>query len=208
MGTVLSPPEERVVLRDVSWETYERLLREQGDRSTPRFTYDRGVLEIMSPSAEHEEVSNLIRRIVYVLTEELNLEIRDFGSTTFRRADLGRGFEPDSCFYIQSVERIGEASELDIAIHPPPDLVIEIDITSPSLNKFPLYASVGVPEIWVYDGMRVGIYLLDEGNHLKAETSKALPRVTATALTTFVAEARNNKRSQWLSSLREWARAL
>lgn len=206
MATVLSPPEERVLLRDVSWGTYERLLGEQGDRRTPRFTYDLGVLEIMSPSAEHEEVSNLIRQLIYVLAEEMDLDIRDFGSTTFKRADLGRGFEPDSCFYIQSVERIGAASDLDLTVHPPPDLVIEIDITSPSLNKFPLYASVGVPEIWVYDGKRAGIYLLEAGNYVKAETSKALPRLTAVVLTNSVAEARNSKRSEWLRSLRAWAR--
>ena len=206
MATVLSPPEERVLLRDVSWETYERLLGEQGDRRTPRFTYDRGVLEIMSPSAEHEEVSNLIRQVIYVLAEEMNVDIRDFGSTTFKRADLSRGFEPDSCFYIQSVGRISSAADLDLSIHPPPDLVVEIDITSPSLNKFPLYAAVGVPEIWVYDGKRADIYLLEEGNYLKAETSKALPRLTAAVLTNSVAEARNSKRSEWLRSLRAWAR--
>ena len=206
MVTVLSPPEERVLLRDVSWETYERLLGEQGDRRTPRFTYDRGRLEIMSPSAEHEEVSNLIRQVIYVLAEEMNVDIRDFGSTTFKRADLSRGFEPDSCFYIQSVGRISAAADLDLSIHPPPDLVVEIDITSPSLNKFPLYAAVGVPEIWVYDGKRADIYLLEEGDYLKAETSNALPRLTATVLTNSVAEARNSKRSEWLRSLRKWAR--
>lgn len=206
MATVLSPPEERVLLRDVSWETYERLLGEQGDRRTPRFTYDLGMLEIMSPSAEHEEADHIITQIVCVVAEEMNLDIRGFGSTTFKRADLGRGFEPDSCFYIQNVERIGAASELDLTVHPPPDLVIEIDITSPSLNKFPLYASVGVPEIWVYDGKRASIYLLEAGNYVKAETSMALPRLTAVVLTNSVAEALNSKRSDWLRSLRAWAR--
>ena len=165
-----------------------------------------GVLEIMSPSAEHEEADHIITQIVCVVAEEMNLDIRGFGSTTFKRSDLGRGFEPDSCFYIQSVGRISAAADLDLSIHPPPDLVIEIDITSPSLNKFPLYAAVGVPEIWVYDGKRADIYLLEEGNYVKAETSKALPRLTAAVLTNSVAEARNSKRSEWLRSLRAWAR--
>lgn len=206
MATVLSPPEERVLLHDVSWETYERLLAGQENRSTPRFAYDRGVLEIMSPSAEHEEVNNLIRQLIYVLAEEMDLDIRDFGSTTFKRADLSRGFEPDSCFYIQSVGRISAAADLDLSIHPPPDLVVEVDISSPSLNKLPLYAEIGVPEVWVYNSKGFTIYLLQEENYVEHEDSSALPRITATALANFLADARTKKRSQWLRTVRAWAR--
>jgi Uma2 family endonuclease len=152
MATVLSPPEERTILHDVSWETYESLLADHLDRSAPRFTYDQGVLEIMSPSSEHEEISDLIKQMVYTLAGEMNLDIRGFGSTTFRREDIKRGFEPDACFYIQSVDRIKGVTKLDLATQPPPDLVVEIDITHPSLDKFPIYAQVGVPEVWRYHG--------------------------------------------------------
>jgi Uma2 family endonuclease len=106
MATVLSLPEQRIILRNVSWATYERLLAENADSNTPPFPYDRGVLEIMSPSAEHEELSHVLTLLVNVVAEELDVDIRGFGSTTFRREDFARGFEPDSCFYIQSVERI------------------------------------------------------------------------------------------------------
>lgn len=207
MATVLSPPEERIILHEVSWETYESLLADHQNRSVPRFAYDRGVLEIMSPSAEHEEANDLIKLLVNVLAEEMNLDIKGFGSTTFKRADLSRGFEPDSCFYIQNADRISDSSNLDLTNNPPPDLIVEIDITSPSLNKFPIYARVGVPEIWRYDGQKVAIFLLEEGAYVEHEESYALPRVTTNALTDFIAEGRSKKRTVWLRALREWARA-
>ncbi len=207
MATVLSPPEERVLLHDVSWETYERLLVGQQDKSTPRQTYDRGALEIASPSGEHEEINDLIKQLVFVLAEESGLEFRSFGSKTFKRADLQKSFEPDSCFYIQSLNRISGISDPDLSIQPPPDLVVEIDITHPSLDKLPIYAKVGIPEVWIYDGSRITIYLLQEGNYVACEESIALPRVTATNLTRFIAEARTQKRSVWVRAVREWASA-
>lgn len=208
MATVLTPPEERVLLQDVSWETYERLLADQQEKSAPRLTYDGGVLEIMSPSGEHEEINDLIKQLVFVLAEEMDVELRSFGSKTFKRADLRKGFEPDSCFYIQNLERITDTGDPDLAVHPPPDLVVEIDITHPSLSKFSIYAQVGIPEFWLYDGRKVIIYLLQGGDYLPSEDSSALAGVTATALSHFITEGRTKKRSQWVRSLREWARSL
>lgn len=97
MATVLSSPEQRIILRHISWETYERLLAENADSSNPRFTYDRGVLEIMSPSVEHEELSHVLTLLVNVVVAELDIDTQGFGSTTFRRTELARGYKPDSC---------------------------------------------------------------------------------------------------------------
>lgn len=205
MATVLSPPEERIVLHDVSWETYESLLADHQDRSAPRFTYDRGVLEIMSPSSEHEEISDLIRQMVYTLAGEMNLDIRGFGSTTFKREDIKRGFEPDACFYVQSVERIRGVTKLDLAIHPPPDLVVEIDITHPSLDKFPIYAQVGIPEVWRYDGQKLTILLLIGERYVEAEESNSLPRVTGGIVSRFLEERQSKTLAEWQKLLREWA---
>jgi Uma2 family endonuclease len=207
MATVLSPPEERIILHDVSWETYESLLADHQDRSAPRFTYDRGVLEIMSPSSEHEEISDLIKQMVYTLAGEMNLDIRGFGSTTFRREDIKRGFEPDACFYIQSVERIRGVTKLALAIHPPPDLVVEIDITHPSLDKFPIYAQVRVPEVWRYDGQKLTIFLLLGERYVEAEESGSLPRVTGNVISRFLDERQSRTLPEWLDLLREWARS-
>ncbi len=122
MATVLSPPaEQRVLLHDIDWETYERILESHRNRSVPRFTYDRGWLEIMSPSPEHEQLKDIAAQLVNVVAEEMILDLQGLGSTTFRREDLKRGFEPDSCFYIRNAELIRGKTKLDLRTDPPPD---------------------------------------------------------------------------------------
>lgn len=206
MAIVISPPEQRIMLYDISWQTYEHLLADHENRSAPRFTFDRGVLEIMSPSSEHEEYNRTISLLVEILAEALNIDIRNLGSTTFKREDLGRGFEPDSCFYIQNAERISGKSEIDPAMDPPPDLVVEIDLTSASLEKFPIYAQFGVPEIWRYDGRELMIFKLEAGKYARSNESAALPILTSQALTRFLAESKSLKRTAWLRMLRDWGR--
>src|SRR2546422_6880174 len=174
MSTVLHPPEQttqRVILRRVSWETYERLLAEHEQCSSPRFTYDRGVLEIMSPSIRHERLNRSLATMCEVIAEELHIELDNAGSTTFKREDLTRGFEPDSCFYVQNVERVRDRDQIDLTVDPPPDLVIEIDISSSSLDRFPIFANIGVPEGWRYDGTRLTIFTLRAGTYQEVATS-------------------------------------
>lgn len=206
--TALGAPEQRVVLTGVSWATYERLLDDLKDSSSPRLTFDRGVLEVMSPSAEHEESNRTIALLVEVLAEEFDTDVRNLGSTTFRREDLGQGFEPDSCFYVQNEARMRGRREVDLAVDPPPDLIVEVDITSPSLAKLPLYARLGVPEVWRYDGERMTLYRLAGGAYETAESSGVLPGVTSHDLTRLLAESVERRRTQWLRGVREWARSL
>lgn len=213
MSTVLMPPEaaspaeERFILHDVSWETYEQLLSNYVDSSSPRFAYDRGVLEIMSPSSEHEELTEIITQLVYILAEEWGFEYRNFGRTTFKRRDTEGGFEPDSCFYIQSVDEISGVRRLDPAVHPLPDVVIEIDMTSPSLKKFPIYARMNVPEVWRYNGKKVMILRLDEGKYIESQTSMAIPRLSSSDLSQLVEQSAAVKRSAWIKAVREWAKS-
>lgn len=202
MATVKSPPEQRLILSNVSWETYESLLADHPDSSAPRFTFDRGVLEIVSPSPEHEKVNRRMAQLVTILAEEMDLESEDLGSTTFRRRDLQRGFEPDSCFYFENEERIRGKTEIDLLVDPPPDLVIEIDITSTLLNKFPIYARLGVPEIWHYDGERVAIFRLEGGVYAEAAESTALPSLTSEVLSRFVKEGLALGRKVWMREVR------
>lgn len=208
MATVLSAPEQRIVLRCVSWETYESLLADHLDCSSPRFTYDRGVLEIVSPSTKHERVNRNLSLFVEVLAEEMNLDVDNLGSTTFRRADLERGFEPDSCFYIQSAERIRGKEKIDLTVDPPPDLVIEIDITSESLNKLPIYAKLGVPEVWRYESKRLVILKLEGESYAESGESLALPGVTSAVIFSFIEDSKSLKRLAWLKKLRAWARGI
>ena len=213
MSTILMPPEaaspaeERFILHDVSWETYEQLLSNYVDSSSPRFAYDRGVLEIMSPSSEHEELTEIITQLVYILAEEWGFEYRNFGRTTFKRKDMESGFEPDSCFYIQSIERISDVRHLDPAVHPPPDLVIEIDITHPSFRKFPIYARMNVPGVWRYNGKKVSILQLEEGKYVESEVSIAIPRLNSSDLSELIEKSSMVKRSAWIMAAREWARS-
>lgn len=204
METVKSPAEQRVQL-PVSWETYERLLDERGESRVPRFTYDRGVLEIVSPSPEHERIAYVLALLVEVLAEEFDIELDGLGSTTFRREDLERGFEPDQCFYVQNAERIRGKNELDLSVDPPPDLIVEVDITNPSLDRFPIYASFGVPEVWRYDAQRVVILQLVGGEYVERLQSLALPPLTSDALTRFTAEGTTLGRRDWMRAVRQWA---
>jgi Uma2 family endonuclease len=202
------PPEaeQRVLLHGINWETYERLLADLADSSVPHLTYDRGVLEIMSPTAEHEEHNRTLASLVEVVTEELHINIRRLGSTTFKRQDLLKGFEPDSCFYIQSAQRIRGKRHIDLTQDPPPDLVIEIDLTSSSLDRFPIFARVGVPEVWRYDGSRVRIFRLGGEQYEEIAQSVALPLLTGTAVTQFLEENMELESTEWLRRLREWVR--
>jgi len=206
METVKTPAEQRVVLHNIGWDTYERLLADHENNSAPRFTYDRGELEIMSPSPEHEKFNRRIAQLVLAAAEERGVEAEDFGSTTFRREDLERGFEPDSCFYIQNLEQIRGKNRLDLTVDPPPDLIIEIDITSPSFSKLPIYAQIGVPEVWRYDGERMTILILEGSNYVETTESIVLQPVTGNVLTDFVEKSKTARRTAWLEKVREWVR--
>ena len=207
METVERSVERKVILHNVRWETYERLLTEQESSSAPRFTYDRGELEIMSPSTEHEEYNRTIALLVEIFAVEAGLDVRNVGSMTFRREDLERGFEPDSCFYVQNETRVSGKTQIDLAVDPPPDLVIEVDITSPSLNKLPIYAQIGVPEVWRYDGERLEILRLERTEYAAVPTSATLPPLTSPVLSDLVDKSRTTKRRAWISEVREWARS-
>lgn len=212
MTAVLNPPTttttlvERVVLNDIGWETYESLLADIGDHSNLRLTYDGGTLQIMSPTPQHGLYGHILSLLIEVLAEEMSQNVRCLGVTTFRRKDLERGFEPDTCFYVQNEARLRGKLGLDFSVDPPPDLLVEVDITSSSLDRFSIFAAFGVPEVWRFDGERLEIFLLSEGTYAKSEKSTALPFVVPEVLVGFVAESVSLGRLEWLRKVRGWAR--
>jgi Uma2 family endonuclease len=213
MATVISPPqedqeerEERFLLRHVSWETYESLLADYADSSSPRFTYCEGMLEIMSPSSEHEELIEVMATIADIIAEEQQIEFKCLGSTTFRRRDLKRGTEPDACFYIQSVERIRGKKEIDLTVDPPPDLAIEIEITNPAVPKLPVYARLRVPEIWLHDGRAPKILRLSGDQYEECDRSGVLPSLTQSVLSEFCEQCKTLTTLAWRRMVRIWAR--
>jgi len=147
MATVISPTDRRVIIEGVSWATYERLLVDFGDSHTVRVAFDRGTLEIMAPSFAYERPAYLLGQIVGIFAEAHTIDLIGAGSTTFKREDVTRGFEPDASFYIQHAADVRGNTEIDLHSDPPPDLVIEIDITHPSLDKLPLYAALAILEV-------------------------------------------------------------
>jgi Uma2 family endonuclease len=205
MTTILSPPDQRVVLRNLSWETYRRLLSEHGDGSSPRFTFDRGVLEIMSPSAEHERYNLRIADLIGALADEMNLEVEGLGASTFTRADLERGFEAGSCFYVQNIDKVRNKERIDLETDPPPDLVIEIEITNPSINKLPLFLEFGVPEVWRYNGLRLEMFRFLSSRYEATEESMTFPGVSAMVLTRLLQQGKALGRTGWLRMTRAWA---
>jgi Uma2 family endonuclease len=173
-------------LQNVGWNDYEFLLTQMDDYPGHRLSYDRGRLEIMSPKREHEIYKKFIGRLVEMLADALSLDIEPSGSTTLRRKRFDKGAEPDESFHIQNAALVAGSIEVNLEIDPPPDLVIEIDTTNESLHKLAIYAALGVPEIWRYDGRRAHFYkLVDEGYEV-IQNSLAFPMLSAADLTQFI----------------------
>ncbi|PYT10428.1 MAG: hypothetical protein DMF60_00065 [Acidobacteria bacterium] len=206
MATVVSQPERLVILDSVTWDTYERLIAEHGESGGTRFTYDEGVLQIMVVSSQHEKPNRTLAVLVEVLAEEWRIDIERLGSMTCKRKDLQKGFEPDSCFYIQHAEAVSGKQKIDLKFDPPPDLTIEVDITSDSLNRLPIFAAVGIPEVWRFDGTSLTIFRLEAGRYLETSNSLAFPALTAEVASQFLDESKTLKSTVWLRQVRAWAR--
>jgi Uma2 family endonuclease len=202
----IASTEQRVVLHSVSWETYERLLAERQESTGTRFAYDEGELEIMVVSAGHEAFNRNLAAIAELVAVATRRPFWPAGSTTFRRRDLAKGFEPDSCFYIDHAAAVRGKPEIDPATDPAPDLLIEVDLTSSSLNRFAIFAVIGVPEIWRFDGARVSIHRLAAGSYHQVADSQALPPVTAFQLTAFLEAAAVEDRADWSARITAWAK--
>src|ERR1700722_6850872 len=147
-----------VVIDGVRWQTYQALLDDLGDRHI-RLTYDRGNLEIMAPQFRHERYSGVLDQLVKALASAAKVRVVSAWSTTFQRDDLERGLEPDRCFYIRNLDAVLGKLEIDLSIDPPPDLAIEIDIMSSYLDRLGIYAALGVPEVWRFDGEHFQVLL-------------------------------------------------
>lgn len=195
------------MLDGVSWEQYEQLLRDLGDRPI-RVTYDRGKLEIMAPLLNHERWKKYFARLIEVMCEELDFDIETAGSTTFKRKDLDQGLEPDECYYIQHADAIRGKSELDLTVDPPPDLVIEVDITSKSITKEPIYADLGVPELWRHDGRRLSVLRLRDGRYCRADASGVFPFLPMDQFLQYVVRLASERQQKVLREFRAWVRTL
>jgi Uma2 family endonuclease len=202
------PSQQSIRLSGVDWRTYSRLVRIFDERPGWRLTYDRGELEIMSPSLRHDRAGRFLGRLVITLTEELGLPVSGGGSVTMRRRRKLRGIEADDCFWIANAARMAGRLELDLRIDPPPDLAIESDVTNSSLNRMGIYAALRVPEVWRLEGDILTFNVLNSsGTYDTAAASHAFPWLTPPNILPFVQQGRvSGNQNVIVQDFREWIR--
>lgn len=193
------PTEHRVILNPCDWETYQRLLEQQAERSSPRFTYSEGILEIVSPSPQHEELTRVMEAIVQAACEHFEIDFRPLGSSTQRRVDLQSGAEPDASFYLGRLDR--DPAE------DPPDLAIEVEVSRSALNKLAIFGQLGIPEVWRISSKGAQIYQLEGSVYVLARQSKLLP-LDEGGLNLLLERKQQLDWRPWLRSLREWLGSL
>ncbi|BBD62618.1 hypothetical protein NIES2109_54640 [Nostoc sp. HK-01] len=198
-------PGQRVILEDVIWQEFEAILDELGEHRNSRIAYNQGILEIMVPLPEHEKIKVIIGDLVKILLDELDLYWESLGSTTFKREDMAAGIEPDDCFYIQNYELMIGKERIDLSVDPPPDLAIEIDITSKT--KASAYQALKVPEIWRYFQGKLEINLLQGDKYVKSDTSLIFPNFgVIEEIPRFIEMAKTTGTTLTLRAFRQWVR--
>jgi Uma2 family endonuclease len=194
------------VLHGVSWQTYEMLLRDIGEQHV-YLTYDRGELEVMAPSDFHERYKKIVGRLIETMTLELNIPIASVGSATFRREDVERGLEPDECYYVQHELQIRDNWKIDLRKDPPPDLAIEMDYTHHALDRESVYAALGVPEVWRFDGARLEVLVLSvSGSYESASKSRAFPFLPMDEFERFVLLAASTPETTLVRQFHDWVK--
>lgn len=197
---------QRLLLRGIDWQTYRRLLWALDERPGLRLTYDRGALEIMTLTHEHENDNRFLAQMVVVLTDELGLPLRQGGSSTFKRRRGRKGLEPDSCFWIANEARVRGRKRINLRIDPPPDLGLEIDVFHSSLDRLAIYAALGVPEVWRYDGQTLTFYLLGVAGRYAEGASRTFPGLAPADLLPFFTLRDHMDENALMRQFRAWVR--
>lgn len=196
-----------LILQDISWETYEQLLEIFAERSTPRMTYYQGTLELMVPLPEHERYSWTLGRLIVALSEEIGIEIIGLKSSTWRSEPKKAGNEADECFYIQNEALMRGKLTIDLKNDPPPDLAVEMDLTSSSINKMAVYAELKVPEVWIWKKGKLIINILNDTGYVKSETSLAFGSFPVKELAQFMHLDSEKGENARIREFREWVRS-
>jgi len=199
------PPGQRVILQDVTWQEFEAILEELGEHRATRLAYGGGTLEIRMPLPTPEKTKVILGDLVKILLEELRLDCECFGSTTFKRQDMAQGIEPDDSFYIHNHARMIGKERIDLSIDPPPDLAIEVDVTS--RTQLSVYEALGVPELWRYEHHRLQISVLQDRKYVESDFSPTFPKLPIIeVISHYVEQSRTLGRSSALRAFRQWVR--
>jgi Uma2 family endonuclease len=206
MVTTAPVAETRTLLKNISWQTFKAMLADMGNERNSRLTYDNGIVEIMTPLMQHENSNRLIEGFILVLCEEFGLEVKTTGSLTLTRDDLEKGGEPDSSYYIENEFLIRDKENIDLNQDPPPDLALEVDYTRPKIDKLSLYASMGIPEFWRYNGTVLRIYTLSGNEYSEVEVSPTFVPVSVRDIPQFIQESKKIGQLAAKSAFRTWVR--
>jgi Uma2 family endonuclease len=206
MGAIKLPVEQRFVLSNVNWDIYETIGDKIGERNI-RLNYDGVNLEFMTTSLEHERAKKLLARLLEALTEEMNIDILGGGSLTCRRQDLDRGFEPDECYWIAHESQLRAREAIDLTRDPPPDLMLEVEISRSFVDRLAIAASLGVPEVWRWDGETLRVMVLGaDGQYTESERSRALSFLPLAELVRFLLQDTTQSETKLLLAFRAWVR--
>ena len=195
---------QKLILQSVGWEVYEQVLKQYQDSNEVHFAYDDGFLEVEVPLSKHEIPIGVLSDLITTICVEKGIDFRNVRSTTFRQQAKLKGCEPDTAFYIQNESSVRGLIDIDLSRNPPPDLVIEVDVTSPSLNKLPIYAALGVSEVWLYKGDKVTFYKLYGDFYQETPSSVALPFLNNRIVTEFLQKGAEGRTLSWFRELRKW----
>jgi len=205
LGQLKIKPGHQLMLEDVSWQQFENILTELGESRAARLSYSNGLLEIMVPLPEHEKAKEIIGDMVKILLSERGINYESLGSTTFKNEHMTQAVEPDACFYIQNQGAVISKNRLDLTVDPPPDLVIEIDITS--RTQLDNYQILGVPELWRYAGGELQINVLQVGQYVQSNSSPTFPGIPIIDLVNrYVQQSQVSGSSQAIQAFRTWVR--
>ncbi|HAG84582.1 MAG TPA: hypothetical protein DCL61_26375 [Cyanobacteria bacterium UBA12227] len=199
------PPGHKIFLEDVTWQEFESILEDLGEHRGSRVAYDSRVLEIMTPLPEHETSKLFITNFVEILLEELDIDFYPLGSTTFKNKDMLKGIEPDNCFYIQNEAAVRGKDRLDLSIDPPPDLALEIDVTSRTHQS--IYAALRVCELWRFEQEKLQILVLREGRYVESEFSSIFPNLPLIEVVPrYLKQIKTAGRNSTMRAFRTWVR--
>ncbi len=200
---IIVKPGQQTLFKDISWQQLENILEEMGEKRAARISYSHGWLEIMVPLPEHEKDKEIFGEFVRILLDKLQIDFEALGSTTFKNERMRQAVEADASFYIQNQAAVIGKNRLDLNIDPPPDLAIEIDITS--RTRFENYEILGVPELWRYTQQGLEIYLLQQGKYIKSQSSPNFPDIPIIELVNeYVKQCLTIGRSQAIRNFRTW----
>ncbi|BAY30262.1 hypothetical protein NIES2107_21060 [Nostoc carneum NIES-2107] len=205
LNQLIVPVGHQLLIKNISWSAYKNILAELGENRNSRISYSQGMLEIMAPLPEHEVSKKIIGNLVEILLEELDIEFWSLGSTTFDQEKMDAGVEPDDCFYIQNEAAVRGKDRIDLTIDPPPDLAIEIDITS--RTRFNNYEVLGVPELWRWKGNRLEINVMINGKYVASTASAVFPNLPiAQVIPEYLMRSKVEGRNATMKAFRAWVR--